>query len=110
MLTKEQIQSFKEKLEKTKADLEKQVKDLEGKVPEFGTETDHFEEEADEAEQFGTNLGIAQAFRERLINVNHALDKIGAGAYGKCENCKDQDVPIKNLEANPELRFCRKCE
>jgi len=110
MLTKEQIQNFKEKLEQTKADLEKQVKDLEGKVPEFGSETDHFEEEADEAEQFGTNLGIAQALRGRLVNVNQALQKIAAGTYGQCENCKNQEVPLKNLETNPELRFCRKCE
>lgn len=110
MLTKEQIQQFKTRLEKTKTDLEKQIKDLEGKVPEFGSETDHFEEEADEAEAFGANLGIAQALRERLNNVNHALQKITKNAYGKCENCENQEVPLKNLEANPELRFCRKCE
>lgn len=110
MLTKEQIQQFKTRLEKTKTDLENQIKDLEGKVPEFGNETDHFEEEADEAEQFGTNLGIAQSLRERLNNVNHALQKIAQGTYGKCENCENQDVPLKNLEANPELRLCKKCE
>ena len=110
MLTKEQIQNFGERLEKTKADLEKQIKDLEGKVPDFGSETDHFEEEADEAEAFSTNLGIAKTLRERLVNVNHALDKIATGTYGKCENCQEQEVPLKNLETNPELRFCRKCE
>ena len=110
MLTKDQLQNFKERLEKTKADLEKQVKDLEEKVPDFGSETDHFEEEADEAEAFSTNLGIAKTLRERLVNVNHALDKIAGGTYGRCENCKEMDVPIKNLETNPELRLCRSCE
>ena len=108
MLTKEQIQHFKEKLEKTKADLEKQIKDLD-KAPDFGHDTDHFEEAADEVEQFSTNLGIAQVLRQRLENVNHALDKIEHGTYGRCENCKE-DVPLKNLEANPELRLCRSCE
>ena len=110
MLTQEQLVIFKQRLEKTKADLEHEIKELESKVPDFGSETDHFEEEAGEAEAFGTNLGIAQALRERLNNVNRALDKISAGTYGKCENCREQDVPIKNLETNPELRFCRKCE
>lgn len=108
MLTKEQLHQFKERLEKTKADLEKQIKEL-NKAPDFGHDTDHFEEAADEVEQFSTNLGIAQALRQRLENVNRALDKIEKGIYGRCENCKE-DVPLKNLEANPELRLCRNCE
>lgn len=110
MLTQTQLQAFKERLLKTKADLEKQVKDLEEKVPDFGSETDHFEEEANEAEEFSTNLGIAKALRERLENINRALAKLENGTYGKCENCQDKEVPIKNLETNPELRFCKNCE
>lgn len=109
MLTKEQLEHFREKLTATKADLEKQIKEL-GMAPDFGHDTDHFEEAADEVEQYSTNLGIAQALRERLENVNHALEKIAAGIYGKCENCKEKDVDPKILEVNPEFRFCKNCE
>ncbi len=109
MLTKEQLENFRQKLEATKADLEKQIKEL-NKAPDFGHDTDHFEEAADEVEQYSTNLGIAQAFKERLENVNHALEKISDGTYGRCENCKDKEVDAKILEANPEFRFCRNCE
>ena len=44
--------------------------DIEGEVAE---------EEADEAEEYSKNLGIKQVFKERLLEIKNALDKIERG-------------------------------
>lgn len=108
MLSKEQIKKLKNKLEKTKADLEAQVKELD-RAPEFGHDTDHFEEAADEVEEYSKNLGMEQTFRERLENIDHALQKMKSGNYGACEKC-GKAIELKILEIDPESRLCRDCK
>lgn len=108
MLTKENISGLKEKLESVKTNLARQIKELET-TPEFGDESDHFEEEADEATALSTNLGVAKAMRERLNDIDHALQKIAAGRYGACENCGGK-IELAILETDPESRFCRNCK
>ncbi len=44
------------------------------------------------------------ALSERLIEVQHALDKFQMGRYGLCEQCA-QPIPAMRLRALPEARF-----
>lgn len=103
------IHKYKEKLEQIKGELEKEIKPLEEEVPEFGSDIDHFEEESNEAEEFSNNLSVAKVIRERLANVETALEKIEKGTYGTCEKCKK---PIKALllDIDPESRYCKECK
>ena len=108
MLSESQIGELKKKLEEERASVEREIKALE-KVPEFGSDvTDYNEEEADEAEEWSTNVGIAESLKERLNEVKNALEKITEGRYGKCEAC-GEEIDLKVLGVNPESRLCRAC-
>jgi len=108
MLSEAQIGEFKKKLEEEGASIEREIKGLE-KIPEFGTDvTDFNEEEADEAEEWSTNIGIAEPLKERLREVKNALGKIAEERYGKCES-RGEEIDAAVLSVNPESRFCQAC-
>ena len=111
MLTQEERNTLKEKLERAKKDISAEVENLSAHdgVQDFGSDVDHLEEEADEAEEFGNQLGIVQALKERLNDVEHALAKFEKGAYGICENC-GIEIDKELLAAVPESRLCRDCK
>ncbi len=50
----------------------------------------------------------AQRAREALAEIEHALSRIHAGIYGRCEAC-GVAVPFERLEAIPSARFCVAC-
>lgn len=108
MFSESQLQQFKNKLENERKTVEQEIKELE-KMPDFGSDIDHFDEETDEAEEYGNAIGIIQALKERLNEINDALDKMASGRYGVCENC---GAPISSelLEINPESRLCQNCK
>lgn len=103
-------QELKELLEKTAGEIEAQLK-AEKKTPEYGDDVEgaSFDEEADEAEELGKQLGVHQLLKERLANIESALEKIIRGEYGKCEQCK-KELSLEMLKANPESRFCKACK
>jgi RNA polymerase-binding protein DksA len=61
------------------------------------TASDMFEQE---------NLASLQLAREqRLAQVNHALERMEDGTYGKCERC-GRDIGYERLEAMPYTTLC----
>jgi DnaK suppressor protein len=44
-----------------------------------------------------------------LKEIDSALDKLGSGAYGVCEECEEA-IAEKRLEANPVARYCINCQ
>lgn len=44
-----------------------------------------------------------------LSELDHALTKIQAGAYGKCERCTET-IPTDRLEVRPTSRLCFPCQ
>lgn len=109
-MTSKEIQELKEQLEKEAGEIEAQLKS-EKKVPEYGAdiEGESFEEEADEAEEFGKQLGVHQLLKERLIDIESALEKINRGQYGKCEQCQ-KEISLEVLKLSPESRLCKNCK
>lgn len=69
--------NHEEKLLKEKAELEAQLKKM-PEVPNLGDETggELLEEEADETEEYATNLGIKDALKKRLAEINSELEKL----------------------------------
>ena len=51
--------------------------------------------------------GVARA-REALNDIDHALNRLDAGTYGSCEECRAA-IPFERLEAIPAARFCVAC-
>ncbi|MDP3947077.1 MAG: TraR/DksA C4-type zinc finger protein [bacterium] len=111
MLTPEEKEQFKAKLERVKKDIGAEVENLSAHdgVTDFGSDVDHLEEEADEAEELGNQLGIVQALKERLNDVEHALAKFAGGRYGVCEKC-GHEIEKELLMAAAESRLCRDCK
>lgn len=78
-------------------------------MPDFGSDTDSGDEEADETEEFGTQLSIAQTYKEHLADVDVALKKIEKKKYGICEKCGGK-ISLDILEIAPESRLCQECK
>ncbi|MCB1229326.1 MAG: TraR/DksA family transcriptional regulator [Verrucomicrobiae bacterium] len=48
--------------------------------------------------------------QERLLEkINHALERLGEGTYGICENC-DCEIAEARLEAKPSVSLCVDCQ
>lgn len=111
MLTEEEKNELKAKLERAKKDITVEIENLSAHdgVTDFGSDIDHLDEEADEAEEFGNQLGIVQALKERLNDVERALAKFEKGTYGVCEKC-GKEIDKELLMAAPESRLCRECK
>lgn len=105
MLSKEEIKS---KLEEEKKEIEAKIKELK-QIPEFGDDVDSLEEETNESEEYGNQLAEMQIHKNRLADIESALNKIGNGKYGICEKC-GKEIAEEILAIDPESRYCRSCK
>ena len=104
MLTEKQIEKYKHILEEERRKLTEEVEKKE--VPEeFGSEVGNFDSDADQAEEFENELSVGDTMRDRLSQIEEALEKIEAGTYGICEEC-GRVIEDKVLEAAPESILC----
>jgi DnaK suppressor protein len=67
------------------------------------------EEEATETLELEKRLTLENRIRQEIALVEHALEKIEKGTYGKCENC-GQDIDPERLEALPQATLCVNCK
>jgi len=56
----------------------------------------------------GEAEALANTLKETLVEVEHALEKLGGADFGKCEKCS-KEIPAARLEAMPASRFCIEC-
>jgi RNA polymerase-binding transcription factor DksA len=47
--------------------------------------------------------------RRKLADVEEALSRLAAGAFGRCEQCGAQ-IPDGLLATVPEIRYCARCD
>lgn len=106
-MTDQDKKKFKSLLEKEKKDLEEKLKKLTD--VDFGSDIDSGEQESDEAEELAANIPLANTFRDRLGDINVALDKLEKGTYGVCESCGNK-IEAKLLEVDPESKLCKNCK
>lgn len=61
-------------------------------------------------EAYNQELGAALLENEAYLRdeVAAALDRVGTGTFGRCENC-GSDVPDERLDALPYTRYCAPC-
>lgn len=76
---------------------------------DFGDDVDHEEEATDKSEEEGNQLAAAQELKDRLNEIEIALEKIKEGTYGICEKC-GKPIEREILEIDPESRFCKACK
>jgi len=67
------------------------------------------EEEATESFELEKRLALERQIKEKLNEVEHALDKFNKGTYGLCDIC-GQPIDPARLEALPEANLCLSCK
>jgi len=66
---------------------------------------DHPADAGSEMFERSLDLSIVQELEGQLLDVEHALDRIGNGSYGTCEAC-GREIGAERLAARPAARFC----
>ncbi len=51
---------------------------------------------------------LDQAAADRIRQIDHAIERMGAGTYGTCEEC-GTDIPIERLKFMPHVTLCVEC-
>jgi DnaK suppressor protein len=54
-------------------------------------------------------LGVLASIRERLTQVQRALERLDAGGYGTCETCHEP-ITVERLAAFPSATACVECK
>jgi RNA polymerase-binding transcription factor DksA len=94
--------------------LEEERADLQAKLAELGvggaglTYDSNFADSSQVTAERGEVEALAGKLRETLEEVERALDKLGDGSYGACEDCGRPIDPAR-LEAKPAARYCIDC-
>lgn len=106
------LKEFKQKLEQEEHDIKSRLAKITERdahahgwsadFPQFGSKDD---ENAAEVATFHDNLGLEKDLQHSLDEVRQALQKIGAGTYGRCERC-GQEIDAARLAAFPAARQC----
>src|SRR5688572_28401139 len=52
---------------------------------------------------------LAELEDRELLRIQHALDRIRSGRYGRCEGC-DSKIPAARLDAIPHTTLCVNCQ
>ncbi|MBI4009127.1 TraR/DksA C4-type zinc finger protein [Candidatus Roizmanbacteria bacterium] len=73
--------------------------------------TDNAAVDTDVREQVGHDTIEAEVkdLQKRLIDIEHAVQKISKGKYGLCERC-GKPIPVPRLKILPEARYDIDCE
>lgn len=82
-------------LDQEQADSSGSLADYDQHPGDQGTET--FERTKD--------LAVREQIDARLADIDHALQRIDAGTYGKCDICR-RDIEPDRLDARPSARYC----
>ncbi len=102
-LTKSQTQRFRKQLEELKAQLLSSLRVNAAEVKRPDDATGYSQHQADQGtDDFDRriNLEVTSQEFELLRKIEHALQKIDEGTYGKCE-ITGEDIPVPRLEAMP---------
>ncbi|MBI4085796.1 MAG: TraR/DksA C4-type zinc finger protein [Candidatus Liptonbacteria bacterium] len=108
MLNKEKISEYEKKLRAGKTELLLKIEKY-SEAEDFGDDIDHSEEEANESESFANRMAIAQTMKERVNEIDIALNRIHLGSYGVCEQC-GKEISDEVLNLVPESNLCADCK
>ena len=93
--------------------IQKQIENFKKEDP--FSDPDHASDNAavdtDVREQVGHDTVEAQIkdLSKRLVDIDHAIERMGKGFYGICERC-GEPTPQARLELVQEARYCIECE
>jgi len=116
-MDKKLTEKLKETLELQKKSVQKELESFASQDPNLkhnwdtkfpNREDADKDESADDAQEYDNMLSLEHTLESKLKNVRMALEKIGNGLYGVCENC-GKEIDEERLLACPEAKTCLKC-
>jgi DnaK suppressor protein len=108
MLSQDKLDAIRTKLEEEKRNLLRQIEEHE-KPTDFGSDTEDMSEEEDEAQDFANRRAMSQALKDRVNEIDAALNKMELGTFGLCEKC-NQEISAEMLAVVPETKLCANCK
>lgn len=69
----------------------------------------HMADDGTEAFEQATALTMNESHKRTLVEVERALSRMSAGAYGFCERCGDP-IDFARLKALPYATLCIRCQ
>ena len=54
-------------------------------------------------------LNLSENQRQRIRDIDAALDRLESGSYGICQRC-EEDIELRRLEVRPFSRYCVECK
>jgi DnaK suppressor protein len=109
-IDKKTLARFRKVLLKEREEIIGEVKQIYESSKEMGQ--DGIQDIADEAANIYHRqvlLSLSENERNRLQEVDEALDRIESGAYGICEEC-GEPIGLKRLEVRPIAKYCVPCK
>lgn len=108
-IDKKTLSRFKKVLLKEREQIVGEVKQTYASSQEMGQDgTQDIGDEAANIYNKQILLSLNESERMRLQEVDEALDRIGGGAYGICEEC-GCPIGLKRLEVRPAAEYCVAC-
>jgi RNA polymerase-binding transcription factor DksA len=105
MLEKSEIEKYQAQLEQDRRRL---ITEIESEKPaDFGSDVEGgvAEEESDESEELTNKLAIQKTLKDRLNEIDGALNRIRQNSYGICAKC-GKEIEKEVLDIVPESEFC----
>ncbi len=102
-LTKSQMQRFKKRLEELREQLLSSLRTNAAEVKRPDEATGYSQHQADQGtDDFDRRINLEVTSNEFVLlrQIDHALERITDGTYGKCE-VSGEDIPIARLDAMP---------
>jgi DnaK suppressor protein len=67
------------------------------------------EEEAAQTIELERRMTKARRIRQQIAEIEHAIDKLKKGTYGRCDYCGEV-IPPDRLAIIPQTSYCLKCK
>lgn len=101
MLSDDQLASLRASMEAERDDLNRQIAEM---ADDETFDENHADSGQVAAEQ-GEHRALIANLRDQLDEIEHALNKMDEGTYGKCE-ASGEEIPFDRLEVMPATRYC----
>jgi DnaK suppressor protein len=101
------VSAFREDLVSQRTSLRRELEEL-GYGNEGLSYDPNFADSSQVTAERGETEALVTTLTTNLVEIEHAIAKIDAGAYGVCESCHEEIAPAR-LEAMPAARHCISC-
>ncbi len=110
MLSPKKIERLRGYLLEQQASLQQQLIGLSHAAQEANVGLgNHMAEDATAAFDQATTVSLRRGHERTLHQVEGALQRMDAGAYGRCERC-DSEIDFARLKAVPHTTLCMACQ